>query len=30
VIEKQKTENDALKRAIDAQEQRGEKLKSEK
>ena len=30
VIEKQKTENDALKKAIDVQEQRGEKLKSEK
>lgn len=30
VIEKQKTETDALKKTIDAQEQRGEKLKSEK
>lgn len=30
VIEKQKTEADALKKTIDAQEQRGEKLKSEK
>lgn len=30
VIEKQKTEADALKKTIEVQEQRGEKLKSEK